>query len=84
MRVTLGDIVVADQPTLDLIALEDALEQLAERDERLARIVELRFFGGLTIAETARVLRVGTTTVEDGWAMARAWLSARLQRRGSR
>lgn len=82
VRVTLDDIVAAEHPGLDLIALEEALEQLTERDERLARIVELRFFGGLTIAETAQVLDVGTTTVEDGWA--RAWLSARLQGGGSR
>ncbi len=64
---------------LDLIALDEALTKLAAASERQARITELRFFGGLTIAETAHVIGVGTTTVEDDWHMARAWLGRELQ-----
>ncbi len=67
---------------LELIALDEALTKLAAVSERQARITELRFFGGLTIAETAHVLGVGTTTVEDDWHMARAWLGRELQAEG--
>jgi RNA polymerase sigma-70 factor (ECF subfamily) len=63
---------------VDLIDLDDALNELAEQDERESRVVELRYFGGLTIAETAKVLEVSTPTVERDWAMARAWLAKRL------
>ena len=55
-----------------------ALERLAERSERQARIVELRFFGGLTIPEAAGVLDDSETTVEDEWRFARAWLNREL------
>ena len=64
---------------IDLIALDDALGKLAELDERKARVVELRYFAGLTIAETARALEVGTTTVEDDWVFARSWLRRELR-----
>ncbi len=64
---------------LDLIALDEALTKLATVSERQARITELRFFGGLTIADTAHVVGVSTTTVEDDWHMARAWLGRELQ-----
>ena len=62
----------------DLIALDDALKNLAELDEKQARIVELRFFGGLTIEETARVLEVSDSTVKREWRMAKAWLKTQL------
>lgn len=62
----------------DVLALEAALEKLAARSERQARIVELRFFGGLTIPETAAALEVSETTVEDDWRFARAWLNREL------
>jgi len=68
---------LASEPGLDgvdAVALDDALVRLAEMDARKCRVVELRFFGGLTIDETAGALGVGTTTVEDDWAFARAWL----------
>lgn len=64
---------------LDLLALDDALTKLAGVSERQAQVTELRYFGGLTIAETAHVVGVGTTTVEDDWHMARAWLGRELQ-----
>ncbi len=64
---------------LDLIALDEALTKLGELSDRQGRVVELRFFGGLTIAEAAHVLGVGTTTVEDDWHLARAWLGRELR-----
>jgi len=65
-------------PDVDLLALDDALTRLGTRDPRKARVVELRYFGGLTIAETADALQVGTTSVEDDWAFARSWLRREL------
>jgi RNA polymerase sigma-70 factor (ECF subfamily) len=62
------------QPDVDLIALEDALERLAATDERKSRVVELKFFGGLTTEEIAEVLQISGATVEREWAFARAWL----------
>jgi RNA polymerase sigma-70 factor, ECF subfamily len=64
--------------TAELIALDDALTILAELDDRKRRIVELRFFGGLTLEETAHVLKVSHATVEREWKRARAWLSVQL------
>jgi RNA polymerase sigma factor (TIGR02999 family) len=61
-------------PDVDLIALEDALERLAAHDQRKARVVELRFFGGLTMEEVAEVLTISRPTVERDWSFARAWL----------
>jgi len=65
--------------TFDIVALDDSLERLSQLRPRHARIVELRFFGGLTIAETAAALGVSTGTVESDWAMARAWLGRELR-----
>ena len=62
------------QPDVDLIALEDALDRLAKMDERKSRVVELKFFGGLTTEEISEVLHVSVATVEREWAFARAWL----------
>jgi RNA polymerase sigma-70 factor, ECF subfamily len=62
------------EPDVELIALDDALHSLREVDAQLARIVELRYFGGLTIGETAEVIGVSPKTVDRGWATARAWL----------
>jgi RNA polymerase sigma-70 factor (ECF subfamily) len=58
----------------DLLALDEALKQLAVTDERKSRVVELRFFGGLSVKETAEVLGVHTATVERDWVVAKAWL----------
>jgi len=66
--------VTSDQQAEELIALEIALTRLAERDERQSRIVELRYFGGLSVQETAEVLTVSSKTVERDWTVARAWL----------
>lgn len=64
----------------DLVALDDALTSLAEIDSQQSRIIELRYFGGLTIEETAEALGVSDTTVEREWRMARAWLLRELSR----
>ena len=62
----------------DLIALDDALESLSELDSRKSRIVELRFFGGLSVEETAEVLKISTRTVMRDWGLAQAWLYREL------
>ncbi len=64
---------------LDLLALEAALDRLAELDPRKARVVELRFFGGLTMEEIAAVLEISRATVERDWSFARAWLYDALE-----
>jgi len=66
----------------DLIALDDALTALAEFDPREARVVELRFFGGLSEEETAEVLGVSSRTVKRDWALAKAWLMREMKRGG--
>jgi RNA polymerase sigma factor (TIGR02999 family) len=68
----------SDEKDFDLVSLDDALKQLAEYDADAARIVELRFFGGLTIEETAEVLGISDSTVKREWRMAKAWLKAKL------
>lgn len=67
------------QSEIDLLALHEALEELATLDPQQERIVELRFFGGLSIEETAEVLHIGHATVERDWKMARAWLRRQLE-----
>jgi RNA polymerase sigma factor (TIGR02999 family) len=67
-----------DGQPADLLALNDALETLAEVDPQRSQIVELRFFGGLTIEETAHVMGISTASVERGWRAARAWLQTEL------
>lgn len=62
----------------ELIALEDALNALTAIDERKARVVELRFFGGLSVEETAEVLKISPETVMRDWKFARSWLQAEL------
>jgi RNA polymerase sigma factor (TIGR02999 family) len=69
---------VADTPDVDILAVHEALERLAKFDEQQARIVELRFFGGLSIQEAAATMRIGHATVEREWNMARAWLRNEL------
>jgi RNA polymerase sigma factor (TIGR02999 family) len=69
---------VSKSSEVDLVALHEALERLAANDSQKGRIVELRFFGGLTIEETAEVLDISHATVERDWKMARAWLRREL------
>jgi RNA polymerase sigma factor (TIGR02999 family) len=73
---------VAEERELDLIALDDALNGLAEMDERQARLVELRFFAGLSIEETAHALEISPATVKREWATARLWLLQQIRRNG--
>ena len=76
-RITLTG--MADQnETIDVMALEEAIQQLEAHDERLGRVVELRFFGGLTVAQTARELGVSPETVARDWKLARAYLGRAL------
>lgn len=70
---------LAKQPEVDLLALNEALDQLNLMDPQQARIVELKFFGGLSIEETAGVLGISHSTVERDWKLARAWLRRRLE-----
>jgi RNA polymerase sigma factor (TIGR02999 family) len=69
---------VEEAATLDLIAVNDALARLAELDERQARIVELRFFGGLKVEEIADLMEISTVTVKREWRFARAWFRCQL------
>jgi RNA polymerase sigma factor (TIGR02999 family) len=75
----LGGKELATEPAIDLLALHEALEELAAFDPPQGRIVELKFFGGLSIEETAEVMGVGHATVERDWKMARAWLRRKLE-----
>jgi len=70
-----------DETSADLIALDEALDELAKMDTVKARIVELRYFGGLTMDEVAEVLGVSTITVKRHWKMAKAWLYGRLTKK---
>ncbi len=78
-HVPLEDVVlVAREPDVDVLAMDEALSGLARIDERKSRVVELRYFGGLTIEETAAVLGVSVDTAKRDWRMARAWLLTQL------
>jgi RNA polymerase sigma factor (TIGR02999 family) len=80
-RIPLSEAVEAPKAVgTDVIALDDALNELARRDEQQSRIVELRSFGGLTIAEAAEVLGISPATVKRDWSMARAWLLREMRK----
>ncbi len=80
-RLTLDtDVAPASQPPIDLVALDDALNKLATLDAKQSRLVELRFFAGLSIEETAAVIGVSPATVKREWATARAWLQRELRK----
>lgn len=82
IRVTFDEAAVAaDQPIADLLELNDALEALARVDVRKSRVIEMRFFGGLSVEETAEALNVSPQTVMRDWRLARAWLSRELRRK---
>jgi RNA polymerase sigma factor (TIGR02999 family) len=79
-RLTLAPgIALPERPEMDLLALDDALNLLANLDPQASRMVELRFFGGLSIEETAVVLGVSPATVKREWATARAWLQREMR-----
>ena len=73
--------VIAYEPSADLVALDEALKTLAAFDERKSKVVELRFFGGLSVEETAEVLKVSPVTVMRDWGLAKAWLLRELERK---
>jgi RNA polymerase sigma factor (TIGR02999 family) len=71
---------VSGERAADLVALDEALKRLAELDPQKSRVVELRFFGGLSVEETAEVLGVSAPTVKRQWRMAKAWLYGQVQK----
>jgi RNA polymerase sigma factor (TIGR02999 family) len=71
---------IAQEKGTDLVALDDALNELATFDERLSKIVELRFFGGLSLEETAEAMKISTRAVQREWSLAQAWLYRELSR----
>jgi RNA polymerase sigma factor (TIGR02999 family) len=80
-RITLDEsAMLAQKPDFDLIALNDALTELSRLDEQQAKIVELRFFAGLSIEDTSHVLNVSPATVKRSWTIARLWLRRELSR----
>jgi RNA polymerase sigma factor (TIGR02999 family) len=80
-RITWDDAIIwAKDRSPDLIALDDALTELAKLDAQQSRIVEMRFFGGLSIEETSRALAVSPATVKREWSSARAWLHREIKR----
>jgi RNA polymerase sigma-70 factor, ECF subfamily len=83
-RVSIEDTAGADVPSPDLLALDEALERLARLDPRQSRIVELRYFGGLSIDEVAELMGLSSRTVDGEWALARAWLRGEISRQTSR
>jgi RNA polymerase sigma factor (TIGR02999 family) len=85
LRLELNEAMSAQNaPNIDLVALDTALKELARLDPQQSRIVEMRFFGGLSIEDTAEVIAVSPTTVKREWAIARAWLLRELSRKATR
>ena len=81
VRVTLDEMNMPGiEPNRELVSLDDALNELIKVDERKGKVVELRFFGGLSVEETAAVLNVSVETVMRDWKLARAWLLRELKR----
>jgi RNA polymerase sigma factor (TIGR02999 family) len=79
-RVTFTEaLVVTNEPREDFVALDDAMRALAAFDERKSRVIELRFFGGLSVEETATVLKVSPETVMRDWRLAKAWLQREMR-----
>ena len=78
---SLDEHAIAPQPAVDVVALDDALERLAAVDPQQARVVELRFFAGLSVKETAEALGVSAATVKRDWATAKLWLYNELTTR---
>jgi len=79
-RIELDDAMsLSDERDVDVLAVDESLKELAKFDEQQSRIVEMRFFGGLTIEETAHVIGKSPATVKREWSMAKAWLRRKLQ-----
>jgi RNA polymerase sigma factor (TIGR02999 family) len=85
LQVSLSDAAnMTSARNLDLIAIDDALNALAALDPRQSQVIEMRFFGGLSIEETAEALKVSPGTVRRDWSLAQAWLRRELKRGGHR
>jgi len=83
-RITLAeDLAVAESGEIDVLAIDEALSRLAQLDAQQARVVELRYFGGLSIRETAEALGISEATVKRDWATARVWLHREIARSSS-
>jgi RNA polymerase sigma-70 factor, ECF subfamily len=83
-KVTLDEALMGPQEKgHDLVALDDALKVLADFDPRKSKVVELRFFGGLSVEETAEVLKVSPDTVHRDWRLAKAWLAREMGKTGA-
>jgi RNA polymerase sigma factor (TIGR02999 family) len=79
-QVSLSEVtVISPEKTEELLALDDALQRLALTDERKSKVIELRFFGGLSVKETAEVLKVSEITVMRDWNIAKAWLAREIR-----
>ncbi len=82
VQISLGDVaIIVREPGADLVALDEALRTLAVFNERMSKIVELRFFGGLSVDETAEVLQVSSVTVMRDWGLAKVWLHRELEKK---
>lgn len=79
VRVELPEVSVQAPEAVELLALDEALEELAQLDERKSRVIELRYFGGLSIQETAVAIGIAPSTADADWSVARAWLRRRLE-----
>jgi RNA polymerase sigma-70 factor, ECF subfamily len=78
-RVTLAEgMLIGEPPDVDVVALSEALDEFAQIDQRKSHVVELRYFGGLTVEETAEALGISPETVARDWRLARAWLRRKL------
>ena len=78
-RVTLTDLeIAAPEVDLDLVALDEALEELSKDEPRLAEVVTMRVFAGMSIEETAQAMEISPATVKRDWLFARAWLTERI------
>lgn len=79
IKVSLSEVaIMSEEKSGELIALDEALKRLAVIDDRKSQVVELRYFGGLSVEETAEVLQISTVTVMRDWSMARAWLKREI------
>jgi RNA polymerase sigma-70 factor (ECF subfamily) len=77
-KVSLDEALLVSDPGRDLVALDDALEELAQVDPRKSQVVEMRYFGGLTVEETAEALKVSPETIMRDWKLAKSWLLREL------
>ena len=80
VRVKFHEALLVTQPDPDLVELDEAMSKLAAVDERKSRVVEMRFFGGLSVEETAKVLKISSDTVTRDWKFAKTWLLRELSR----